>query len=299
MDMLNQLNAAMDYIESHLCAEWDVEKVAEIACVSPDSFLRFFSYMTGMTLTEYIRRRRLTLAASEIRNSRTPLVDLALQYGWDSSTAFSRAFARQHGLSPSQYRKNGGSLKIYPPASFHITIKGAKEMDFQLLDLQETKLYGISYPYLGQGYTHREELRNRMWSDCECFEDVPGRICLGKKCQGKWNDPACTIMDGVWYGIWQGEREYMIAREKEMCIGENLTCFTLPAGTYACFRTGKGGKAWEEFPRLFDQIFHGWLPSSDYRQKGDLAIEVLHLWADRDKRVKERWYEVWIPVEKK
>lgn len=162
MDMLNQLNAAMDYIEAHLCAEWDLETAAGIACVSSDSFLRFFSYMTGMTLTEYVRRRRLTLAAADLQSGNTPIVELALQYGWDSSAAFSRAFVRQHGLSPSHYRKYGGSLKIYPPASFHITIKGAKEMDFRIIELNETKLLGLSRPYVGEGYAHREELRNRM-----------------------------------------------------------------------------------------------------------------------------------------
>lgn len=290
MDMLNQLNAAMDYIEAHLCAEWDLEIAAGIACVSSDSFLRFFSYMTGMTLTEYIRRRRLTLAAAELRNTDMPIVELALQYGWDSSTAFSRAFVRQHGISPSHYRKHGGSLKIYPPASFHIAIKGAKEMDFRIMELKEISLLGLSRPYEGEGYTHREELRNRMWA--ECFDDVPGKICLGK-----WDVSEDVQMDGVWYGVWQGDRQYMIAREEKDCLGKNLESFTIPAGTYAAFRTGKGGKAWEEFPRLFDQIFNSWLPTSGYRQKGDLALEVLHLWADRKKRTQEKYYEVWLPVE--
>ena len=73
----------------------------------------------------------------------------------------------------------------------------------------------------------------------------------------------------------------------------------LPSGTYAAFTTEKGTLAWEEFPKLFDLIFHSWLPSSPYRQKGDLAIEVLHLWTDHDIRKKNKYYEVWIPVEPK
>ena len=66
MDMLQRLNRAVGYVEESLCAEPDVDKAARIACVSADSFMRFFSYMTGMTLTEYIRRRRMTLAAQDI-----------------------------------------------------------------------------------------------------------------------------------------------------------------------------------------------------------------------------------------
>lgn len=67
MNMLKQLNAAIEYIEANLCTEIDLDTVSEIACVTADSFIRFFSYMTGMTLTEYVRRRRLTLAAQDIQ----------------------------------------------------------------------------------------------------------------------------------------------------------------------------------------------------------------------------------------
>ena len=68
MNMLKQFNAAMGYIEENLCAELDLDEAARLACVTADSFTRFFSYMTGMTLNEYIRRRRLTVAAQEPRH---------------------------------------------------------------------------------------------------------------------------------------------------------------------------------------------------------------------------------------
>ncbi|MDE6641707.1 MAG: helix-turn-helix domain-containing protein [Acetatifactor sp.] len=92
-----------------------------------------FSYMTGMTLNEYIRCRRLTLAARDLQHGRAPIIHIAMKYGYDSAAAFSRAFAKQHGITPSAYRKSGGSLRVYPPASFHIMIKGAKEMDFRII----------------------------------------------------------------------------------------------------------------------------------------------------------------------
>ena len=165
MNMLKQLNAAIEYIEANLCTEIDLDTVSEIACVTADSFIRFFSYMTGMTLNEYVRRRRLTLAAQDIQHSNAPIIDIAVKYGYDSAAAFSRAFAKQHGITPSVYRKDGGSLKVYPPASFHIIIKGAKKMDFRVIDLEETEIFGISKPYDGEGYKDREELRHIMWAD--------------------------------------------------------------------------------------------------------------------------------------
>lgn len=241
MNMLKQLNAAIAYIESNLCAEFDLDVAVGIACVTADSFLRFFSYMTGMT--------------------------------------------------PSVYRKSGGSLKVYPPARFHIIVKGAREMDFRIMELKDTVVYGVSKPYADQGYKNREELRNIMWAnDCD---NVPGQIC-----EGQWNEPGSTSYDGVWYGIWQ-DGKYMIGREKADTKTDKLEICRIPAGIYAAFKTECGGFAWEEIPKLLEQIFDSWLPASEYRQKQDLVIEVLHLWTDRDMRQKNRYYEVWIPVELK
>ncbi|MBQ8610464.1 MAG: AraC family transcriptional regulator [Oscillospiraceae bacterium] len=290
MDTPEKLNAAIACIERELCGKPDIGEAARLACVSVDSFERFFSYMTGMSLKEYIRRRRLTLAAQELRRSPLRIIDIAVKYGYDSADAFAKAFAKQHGISPAAYRRHGGRLRVYPPASFHIIIKGANEMDMQIFELPETEVFGAAKQFDGEGYRTREELRHRMWSaDCD---DVPGHIC-----EGRWNQPGSHAYDGVWYGIWQNGK-YRIAREAGDAKDPSaLEKFTLPAGTYAAFRTGRGGVAWEEFPRLFAQIFECWLPDSGYRHKGDLAIEVLHLQTDHDERQKNRWYEVWIPVE--
>ena len=291
VNMIEALNAAIGYIEANLCAELDLEELAGIACVTADSFMRFFSYMTGMTLMEYVRRRRLTLAAQELNCSKSAIVDIAVRYGYDSSAAFSRAFTKQHGITPSVYRKHGGSLKVFPPASFHILIKGAKEMNFRIIELADTVVYGVSKQYDGEGYKNREELRNPMWT--ESMEDIPGKIC-----NGKWNAPGSTVYDGVWFGIWQDGR-YMIAREERDAVNHDIEMRVIPSGTYAAFTTERGTLAWEEFPRLFGLIFDSWLPASEYKQKGDLAIEVLHLWTDYDLRKKNKYYEVWIPVELK
>lgn len=291
MNMLKHLNAAIEYIEANLCSELDLDIAAGIACVTTDSFVRFFSYMTGMTLVEYIRRRRLTLAAQDLQQSKTPIIDIATKYGYDSAAAFSRAFTKQHGITPSLYRKQGGSLRVYSPASFYIMIKGAKEMDFRIIELEEIVVLGVSKQYEGQGYKTREELRHSMWAN-NC-DDVPGQLC-----EGGWNCSGSTSYDGAWYGIWQ-DGKYMISRERADVKTNELEMRIIPAGKYAAFRTEQGGCAWEEFPKLFELILDSWLPASAYKQKCDLVIEVLHLWTDRDLRRKNRYYEVWIPVEPK
>lgn len=173
MDMLKQLNDALSYVESNLCEEIDIDKAARIACVTTDSFMRFFSYMTGMSLNQYIRCRRLTLAADDLRNSDIHVLDVAVKYGWDSADAFTKAFARQHGITPTQARDKNASLKIYPPAFFYVMIRGTKKMDFRIIEVEEIEVFGIAKQFDGEGFKTKEELRHIVWAkDCD---DVLGK----------------------------------------------------------------------------------------------------------------------------
>jgi len=288
MDMIRALNAAIRYMEDNLGGELDLEQAAKIACVNPDSFQRFFSYITGMSLGEYVRARRLSLAAMDLRAGEEAIVDLAVKYGYESAAAFSRAFFRQHGIRPSDSRRRGGAIQLYPPVSFQIQVKGAKKMNFRMVEMKETQLWGISRAYDAQEKECPEMIRHRLWAEEE--ENIPGQLC-----EGAWNQPGSTAYDGLWYGVWKNGR-YMIARDAEK---EGLEKIILPAGAYAAFQTEKGGLAWEEFPRLFELIFDCWLPTSGYRQKGDWIVEISHLWTDHEARKKNRYYEVWVPVEKR
>ena len=291
MDMLKQLNAAIDYVEENLCGEINADAAAKIACLTGDIFLRFFSYMTGMTFQEYIRRRRLSVAVDDLGQGNEKILDIAAKYGYESVDAFSRAFKKQHGSTPSAYRRAGGSVKIYPPASFHITIKGAKEMNLRIVDAEERSVCGVSKEFDSQKFPTREALRHSMWAeDCDF---VPGKIC-----GGKWNQPGDNGFDGLWYGLWH-DGKYMIAREQECTNGERLEKAVIAKGRYAAFTTEPGGLAWEEFPKLVDLIFNSWLPSSKYELRNGDIVEIYHLWSDHEIRKKNRYYEVWIPIEPK
>lgn len=279
MNMLKQLNAAIEYIEENLCAEVKIDTAAKIACVTADSFIRFFSYMTGMTLTEYVRCRRLTLAAQELQESKTPIVEIAVKYGYNSATAFSRAFTKQHGITPAQARDPHQSLKIYSPVSFHIIIKGAKEMDFKVIEIKEKKVLGIS-KCIGGTSSERFGAEHIMWADnCEC---IPSKIC-------------CSY-DGIWYGIFENGN-YVIARDQENVTGTNLETYFIPGGKYAVFTTKNGGYAGDELPQLHDLIHNSWIKNSGYCQIGDFELEVYHLYSDKAERRRKRYYEIWIPIE--
>lgn len=281
MDMVERLNLAVQYIEENLCGEIEANQLSRIACINYDSFCRFFSYIAGMSVSEYIRRRRLTLAAYELRDSTAKVIEIAAQYGYDSEVSFSKAFSKQHLITPTAARKPGAAISVYPPVSFHIMIKGADKMNFRIVETNEIEIYGISKPFAGTA-AERFPQEHFMWS--VEFDNVPGQICDG--------------FDGLWYGVWS-DNNYTIARTKTDIAAENLERHTIPAGTYAAFTSEPGGFAGDVLSQLRDQVINSWLPDSGYERASDMEIELYHLWTDREMRRNNRYYELWIPIRRK
>ncbi|MCH5213218.1 MAG: AraC family transcriptional regulator [Oscillospiraceae bacterium] len=281
MDILKQLNKVIYYTEENLEEEISPDIISQIACTSYDSFCRFFSYITGITFAEYIRRRKLTKAAYDLRSSDDKVIDIAVKYGYSGADVFRKAFTKQHGIPPTAARDVSVSLNVYPPVSFHVIFKGAEKMNFRIVETEEIEVYGVSRHFNGTS-AERYEMEHTMWAtDCDF---VPSQICEG--------------FDGKWYGIWN-DGHYMIARDKSDTTGVDLEKDIIPTGTYAAFTTEKGGYAGDELPKLHDLIFNSWLPDSGYVQAGNLEIEVYHLRTGDAERKKNRYYEIWIPIKEK
>ena len=111
---------ALRYVEENLSGDLDIREIAKRACVSPFYFQRIFSALCGISIGEYIRRRRLTLAGEELTNSDDKVIDIAAKYGYDSPDSFNRAFQRFHGISPSAARKTGAPLRAYAPVKIRL-----------------------------------------------------------------------------------------------------------------------------------------------------------------------------------
>jgi AraC family transcriptional regulator len=276
VDSLDRLNAAIGCIEDNLRGDVDMDRVARLALNTPDGFTRLFSFLTGVTLSEYIRRRRLTLAAFDLQDSGGRIIDIAARYGYESADAFSRAFAKQHGLTPSEARRRGAPLKVYPPISFHMVIKGDAALNVRIIETEGTVLKGLSRRFTGCA-ADRFEQEHIMWADHH--DDIQSKVS--------------TEIPGTWYGLWDSGT-YWIARAGSDVASDGLADVRIPGGTYAVFTTKAGGFAGDEFPQLHEQVFGSWLTSSGYIQTADREIEVYHLFprGERDKR----YYELWIPV---
>lgn len=278
VDMLKRLNDAIEYVEDHLCDEIVFDEVSKLALYTPDGFSRFFGYMTSMTLNEYIRRRRLTLAAYELRNTRSKVIDIAIKYNFNSVDAFTKAFVRQHGITPTKARLPENPIKIYPPISFHILIKGAKKMDFRIVETNSIALRGLNKKFTGKA-ADRFPQEHNMWADHH--DDIQNKVC--------------TTIPGIWYGIWD-HGTYWIAKPQEDIYDKELGNVIIPSGKYAVFTTDSGGFAGDELPKLRQLIFDSWLTDAGYVQTSDYEIEVYHLYTKSERQ--KRFYEIWIPIEK-
>lgn len=142
MEWIQGMNAAVNYIEEHILEEPDLNELGKLAGCSPHHFQRIFTYIGGITLTEYMRRRRMSLAAVDLKDEHVKVIDVALKYGYDSPTAFNRAFQMIHGITPSMARESHVQLKAFPPIVFQMTVRETQEMNYRIEKKEAIRILG-------------------------------------------------------------------------------------------------------------------------------------------------------------
>lgn len=290
MDWLKRMNGAINYIEEKIIEDIDYEKVAQIACCSTYHFQRMFSFITEVTLAEYIRRRRLTLAAAELQNSDTRIIDVAIKYGYDSHEAFSRAFQRLHGIAPSTAREKGIRLKAYPRISFQISIKGDVEMNYRIEKAGPSKVFGKSI-----GVTFKNE---------QCYQEIGEFVVQSWK-----NGLRETIREAAGYGPESRENKKLLgtalydfkgdgsfrfmltAEYPDVGVTDDFEVLDIPQGTWAVFSTScledeeldTMSKIWRRLPE--------WFQATGYEHKSGIPE------LERCYRTDNGYLaEVWIPI---
>ena len=146
MEWLKKIGAAIDYIEDHLDQEISYDEAARIACCSTYYFQRIFSYVSGISLSEYIRRRRMTQAAFELQRTDSRVMDVALKYGYSSPTSFNGAFQSVHGITPLAAKNAGCTLCAYPSIKFSIKVLGGSAMSYHIEKKEGFRIIGIRTP---------------------------------------------------------------------------------------------------------------------------------------------------------
>ena len=285
MQWLERLNCAIQYIEEHLSDEISYEQAAKIACCSTFHFQRMFSYIAGVPLSEYIRRRKMTQAAFLLQQSDSKVIDLALQFGYESPTAFNRAFAGIHGISPSQAKKHGVSLRAYPRITFQVSIKGDVEMEYRIVDLDAFTIVGVKRHFPMNVEDNFIKVP-QFWQEANASGIVP-EILAQMDCEPYGLLGVCTCMNGK-------DFDYYIAVASKKQVPDKMVSYVVPKGTWAIFPcTGPMPNAIQE---LQQRILSQWLPNSGYEYADAPDIEV---YFEGDLQSPDYKSEVWLPVVKK
>lgn len=282
MEWLEKLNEALQYIEGNLDGEIKYEKAANIACCTTYHFQRMFSYIAGTPLSEYIRNRRLTKAALDLQNGEK-VIDVAIRYGYESPTAFNRAFQKIHNVSPSVAQKEGTFLKAYPPISFKITIKGVEEMEYRIVKKEEMRIVGVK-ALLEKNIEENFNTVPMLWQEvAQSGKIMEIASLMGPDSKGVLGVSACMDYLDKW--------EYYIAVETDKEAPKGLEEYTIPACTWAVF-PGEG-----QMPTAIQDIekraITEWLPTSGYEYADAPDIE---LYLNQDPMNSK--FEVWIPIRK-
>ena len=285
MEWLERLNQCIDYIEENLSNTVSYEQAAKIACCSTFHFQRMFSYIAGIPLSEYIRRRRMTAAAFDLQINNVKIIDVALKYGYDSPTSFNRAFQNVHGVPPSAARSQGVHLKAFPRISFTISIKGEVEMDYRIEQKDAFRIVGA---------------KKHLDMDVEqCFAEVP--LFWQKSVQSGIIPQLCALINrpplgvlGVSTCMNGKDFDYYIAVATDRPAPDGMEEYEIPACTWAIFDCV--GPMPNSIQELQKRIVTEWLPTSGYEYADAPDIEV---YTDGDQQSPTYKSEVWLPVTKK
>ena len=288
MDLLKNMNLAMAYIEENLSAEIKIKEVERIALCSEYHFRRMFSFMAGITLSEYIRRRRLSLAAYDLLNTDSLVIEIALKYGYSSPDAFTRAFTALHGLTPTQARNTGQTLKAYPRMTFQLTIKGENEMNYRIEEKPAFKIVGLK-KRVSLIYEGVNPEISAMWQSLT--EELIGTLKSISNIDPRGMISASTnFSEGRLEG---GKLDQYIGVATTSQPPQGLDFLEVPAGTWAVFDVI--GPFPQTLQNIWGRIYSEWFPSSSYEQVKGPEI----LWNEsKDTNSATYHSEIWIPIRK-
>lgn len=291
--MLERLNEAMEYIESHLGERIEVADLARTATTSEYHFRRMFSALAGVPLAEYIRRRRMTVAGAEVLGhpDRT-LLEVAVRYGYDTGEGFARAFRAVHGIGPGEARRTGAVLRSQQRLTFRLVVEGSSAMNYRLVEKGEFRVVGrrarVPLIHEGPNPAIAEFIRSIGREELERIAALSGQEPAGLVGVSDQLDPSRaegTELD-YYHGVVTGPEPSDEGAE------EGLDSLPVPAGAWAVF-TNDG-----EFPQalqyLWRDVFTQWFPSNPYASRPGPEILSVRLYEEGRRAAAE----LWIPVER-
>ncbi|MEV7796151.1 AraC family transcriptional regulator [Streptomyces sp. NPDC087512] len=285
--MLERLNETLAHIEGRLDQQVDVGELARIAVTSEYHLRRMFSALAGMPLSEYIRRRRLTVAGAEVLAGRQSLLEIAVRYGYGSGEAFARAFRAVHGVGPGEARRTGAALVSQPRLSFRLTVEGSSSMRYRVVDRPAFTVVGprarVPLVHAGPNQAIIDFVRGIGPRVLERLEKLSDQEPRGIVAVCDDLDPSRA--EGT-------ELDYYHGVITSGAAVEGAEALPVPAGTWAVFTTS--GPAPRAIQELWRDVFTEWFPANPYRSRPGPEILRTRLSPDGT----EADAELWLPVER-
>ncbi|GGU79988.1 AraC family transcriptional regulator [Streptomyces albospinus] len=285
--MLERLNQAMEHIERHLDQQIEVAELARTAMTSEYHFRRMFSALAGIPLSEYVRRRRLTVAGAEVLAGERTLLDIAVRYGYGSGEAFARAFRAVHGVGPGEARRTGAALRSQPRMAFRLIVEGSSSMQYRVVEKQEFRVAGkkarVPVVHRGENPAIAAMIKGIGQETLRRIEALSDQQPEG----------ILSVCDDLDPSRAEGtELDYYHAVVTGAQVPDDLDSLTVVAGTWAVFEnTGPYPEALQE---LWRDVFTQWFPSNPYRSRP--GPEILRTRTAPDGSAATA--ELWIPVER-
>lgn len=285
MKWLENFNNAIAYLENNLDKDISYDEAARIACCSTYYFQRIFTYVTGISLSEYIRRRRMTQAAFELQRTNQKIIDVAIKYGYSSPTAFNRAFQSVHGIAPFAAKNIGNQLNAYPALKLSINVIGGKTMLYRIEKKPAMRVVGV-----------KTTLSNDMELNLESIPKFWDEMLLTEEFK-----TICNLSNGSPKGIlgisvYRNDQDifYCIASSTNEVAPKGMIEYEIPASTWVIFEND--GYLKENVQSIFRRFYTEWLPFSGYDYAGLPDIEVYSIC---DKKPVTGHSEVWIAIKEK
>jgi AraC family transcriptional regulator len=290
MEWSERMNAAIGYIENNLENEIDFNTAAQKACCSTFHFQRMFSVVIGIAPGEYVRRRRLTLAARDLVSSGSRVIDIALKYGYDSPVSFSRAFRNLHGVTPQVARSGGVPLAAVPRICFSVILVGGMDMDYKIIEKPAFTTVGRGKKFStshGQNFIKIPQ----FWQEFMKSPDFAALLELGGKKPGLVTGGECLGLciageNNSWEPF-----TYAICVETSTKNHAGFEVYPVPAANWAVFDCKL-----TNIQEVTKRIFNEWFPSTGFEHDFRPEIEV---YFPEDARTREMPCHIWIPIIRK
>ena len=282
MNMLESMNTTIEYIEEHLLEELHMPMLTKIAGTSENDIQRTFYALTGISIVEYVRRRRLTLAGYELQKGEYSVLEVALKYGYTSPDSFTRAFRQMHGITPSAVKKGGCPLKAYGKITFVLTIKGVNAMNYKIVKKEEMHIIGFKKWFSTENDSQMTEIP-KMW---DSVTEEMKKIITGLS-----NNEGVV---GLCADMYDGGFDYWIGCMSDKECPEEFEAMSIPASSWAVFEIiGPMRPLPNAMQDIWKRIYSEWLPNSGYEHA---MLPEIEYYSAGDMMATDYKSEIWIPV---